>query len=235
MDSPAGSGPTRQTPSPTTPLLFTLPAEIRFKIYGFCIPRRCAIKVANDSHRPWGVEPVVSTRDHFIADRFANTKPLWTSILHVCKQMSEESLDILYGDNLFEVHLNKGGETTLKKAFSQANLQRIRYLIAISPGRWYSGELNPPDVPFWPKIIPNLVLFEWITQLDSKARRSMWDYVPQEHFEHWLNWTNSYLECFGELVAPGTKFRMGVGDEMGTYRKVGQLCFRRGPFFDNSI
>ncbi|KAJ5467578.1 hypothetical protein N7475_005330 [Penicillium sp. IBT 31633x] len=215
-----------------TPRLFTLPAEIRCHIYGFCIPQKCVIEVTNAKYRPWGVQPVVSTRDSLLVkDKFLNTKPLWTNILHVCKQMSEECLGILYGANLFEVYLNRGGESMLKKTFSHRNLQRIRFLVAVFPGRWFSGELNPPDVAFWATIIPNLKLFEWVTQPDTKSKRHLYDIVPQKQFEIWLEWTDSYMDCFGELMASGMQFKLKFDNEKGKYRKIGNLVFWRGPFF----
>ncbi|KAJ5513652.1 hypothetical protein N7463_003204 [Penicillium fimorum] len=222
----------RLTSTSTTSLLFTLPAELRLDIFGFCIPRKCAIKVTSAMYRPYGVEPLVSTRDPSpTSDRFANTRPHWTNILHVSKQMSDECLSILYGDNLFEVYLNKGGEAMLKKTFSKENLQRIRFILAISPGPCFTGELNPPDIPFWAMIIPDLKLFEWVTQPDKSAEQNMSDTMIKQGLKGWMEWTDSYSDCFGEFLVAGLEFKMRFDKGDDEYRKIGRLFFRRGPFF----
>lgn len=232
METPQDHQSERLTSTLTTPLLFTLPTEIRLKIFGFCVPRKCAIKVTSAMYRPYGVEPVVSTRDpSFDHDKFSNTSPLWTNILHVSKQMSDECLDILYGENLFEVYLKRGAEATLKKTFSKENLQRIRFILAIAPGPCFSGELNPPDIPFWAMTIPNLKLFEWVTQPDKRAEQQMSDLVMQQGLEGWMEWTDAYLDCFGEFLVDGVEFKMRLDKGDGEYRQIGRLAFRRGPFF----
>ncbi|KAJ5452688.1 hypothetical protein N7445_000871 [Penicillium cf. griseofulvum] len=219
----------RLTPASTTPLLFMLPPEIRLEIFGLCVPRKCAIKVTSAMYRPYGVEPLVSTRDPH--NRFSNTRPHWTNILHVSKRMSDECLDILYGDNLFEVYLNRGGEATLKKTFSKENLQRIRFILAISPGPCFTGELNLPDNSFWAMMIPKLKLFEWVAEPDTTAERDTSDLMIKEGLEGWMEWTDSYSDCFAEFLVAGVEFKMVSDNGEGEYRKIGRLRFRRGPFF----
>ncbi|KAJ5991477.1 hypothetical protein N7522_011684 [Penicillium canescens] len=81
--------------SPISPL-FTLPLELRPMIWHQLIPRGLSIEVSR-RFRPFGVEPIVSTYDWDAEDLFGNQIPRWTGILTICKQMSEECLDILYG------------------------------------------------------------------------------------------------------------------------------------------
>ncbi|CAG8892202.1 unnamed protein product [Penicillium egyptiacum] len=232
MESPQDHQSERPTPTPATPLLFTLPAEIRLKIFGFCVPRKCAIKVSSTRYRPYGVEPLVSTRDPSPEeDRFSNTRPLWTNVLHVSKRMSDECLNILYGENLFEVYLNRGAEATLKKTFSKQNIQRIRFMVAIDPGPCFSGELNPPDIPFWEMTVPNLKLFEWVTQPDKKAEEHTGDLAMRQRVEDWMEWTDAYLDCFSQFMVAGVEFKMRLDKGDGEYRQIGRLSFRRGPFF----
>ena len=54
------------------------------------------------------------------------------SIFLLSKQISEEALDILYGDNIFKLYLHGEGEVYLKKNFTEANRQRMRYLLLIA-------------------------------------------------------------------------------------------------------
>jgi hypothetical protein len=231
MESPRDHQSERPTPAPVTPLLFTLPAEIRLKIFGFCIPRKCAIKVSSAMYRPYGVEPLVSTRGPPEEDRFLNTRPRWTNVLHVSKQMSDECLNILYGENLFEVYLSKRAEATLKKTFSKRNIQRIRFMVVIDPGPCFRGELNQPDIPFWAMTVPNLKLFEWVTQPDKKAERYTSNLATRQRLEGWMEWTDAYLDCFSEFMVDGVEFKMSLDKGDGNYRRIGRLSFRRGPFF----
>ena len=232
METPRDPQSQRPTPASTTSLLFKLPAELRLEIFGFCVPRKYAIRVTSAMYRPYGVEPVVSTRDTSVEnDKFLNTGPRWSSILHVSRQMSDECLDILYGDNLFEVYLNGRCEATLKQVFSRENIQRIRFMLAIAPGPCFSGELNPPDVPFWAMMIPNLKLFEWVTQPDKRAEQHTSDLAMMQGLGGWMEWTDAYLDCFSEFMTDGMEFKMRLDKEEGGYRQIGRLSFRRGPFF----
>ncbi|KAJ9490484.1 hypothetical protein VN97_g2772 [Penicillium thymicola] len=231
MESPQEHQSEQPTPTPTPPPLYTIPTEIRLKILAYCVPRKRAIKVSNKMFRPYGVEPVVSTRDPSLEDRFSNATPLWTNILLVSKQMSDECLNILYGENLFELYLDRGAEATLMKTFTKENLQRIRLILAIAPSPYYSGELNPPDIPFWVMMIPNLKVFGWVTQSDKRAEQHTSISTMEQRFEGWMEWTDAYLDCLGEFLVPGVEFKMGFDNEDGEYRKIGRLTFRRGPFF----
>ncbi|CAI7631113.1 unnamed protein product [Penicillium palitans] len=221
-----------EQPTPTpTPRLYTIPPEIRLKILAFCVPRKCAIKVTNKMFRPYGVEPVVSTRDSSLEDRFSNTTPLWTNVLHVSKRMSDECLNMLYGENLFELYLDRGAEATLKKTFTKENLHRIRFILAIAPSPYYSGELNPPDIPFWAMMIPNLKVFGWATQADKKAEQNIGISTMEQGLEGWMEWTDAYLDCLAEFLVSGVEFKMRLENGDGEYRNIGRLTFRRGPFF----
>ncbi|KGO75629.1 hypothetical protein PITC_055070 [Penicillium italicum] len=232
MESPQDHQSEQPTPNPTTSLLYTIPTELRLKIFALCVPRKCAIKVTSTMYRPYGVEPVVSTRDRSLRDRFSNTSPLWTNVLHVSKQMSDECLNILYGENLFEVYLDKGAEATLKKTFTKENIQRIRSILAIAPGPIFSGELSPPDIPFWATTIPNLKLFGWLTQPDKRAETLTSNSTMVQRLECWKEWMEAYLDCFGEFLVPGVDFKMRIETEDDRYRRVGRVSFRRGPFFN---
>ncbi|CDM34409.1 hypothetical protein DTO013E5_4922 [Penicillium roqueforti] len=232
METPPDHQSEQPTPASTLSLLFTLPLELRLEIFGFCVPRKCAIRVTSAMYRPYGVEPVVSTRDTSIEDdKFLNTSPHWTGILHVSKQMSAECLDILYGDNLFEVYLHGKCEDTIKRVFSHENIQRIQFILAVAPGPSFSGELNPPDVPFWAMMIPNLKLFEWVTQPDKEVEQQTSDLVMMQGLGDWMEWTDAYLNCFSEFLADGMEFRMKLDKGEDEYRQIGRLYFKRGPFF----
>jgi hypothetical protein len=52
-----------------------------------------------------------------------------SAIFVVSKQISEEALDVLYGDNFFQLgRYFLHAERDLKKTFTLANIRRVRYL-----------------------------------------------------------------------------------------------------------
>jgi len=68
---------------------------------------------------------------HLEAWRVGSDDDCWNyknSIFLISKQISGEALDILYGENVFKLHLNREGESYLQKNFTEANRQRMRHL-----------------------------------------------------------------------------------------------------------
>ncbi|KAJ5129782.1 uncharacterized protein N7515_005821 [Penicillium bovifimosum] len=222
---------TYSSPSRPNSPFFNLPAELRLQIYSHLVPQKCAIKVINTKYRPWGIEPVVSTRDPaFSEDKFANTRPHWINILQVCKQMTEECLDILYGENLFEIHLTSGGEVALRETFSKRNLQRIRNVVAISPSPQSSERLNQPDLDLWDTLGPNLTMFKWVFRPDWEGKLFYDKPIPSEKLERWFEWMGCYMECFSEVMPTGANVELRFDDGKGD-PSVGGVLFKRGPFF----
>ena len=100
-------------PPATTPTGFLdIPLELRRQIYQYCLVRPSPLTVNylwNDIN-PGGDIP----RRH-------RKSPLLVS-----QQISEEALEVLYGDNIFRVDLNPGGGTCLQKNFTIANRKRSK-------------------------------------------------------------------------------------------------------------
>lgn len=102
-----------QSLHPTQPTgLLDVPLEIRLEIYRYFLIQREPIKL------------------HFLGSH-TNHWPLnakrYTVVLLVSRQLSEEVLDVLYGENVFEVTLDWGSQRNLSQ-FAPANRQRIRRL-----------------------------------------------------------------------------------------------------------
>lgn len=78
------------------------------------------------------------------------------SIVLVCKQASEDALNILYGENLFKVHTGQRG-TTLED-FSAVNQLRVRKLqlvlaLGVCQTLYYFGAFQRPELlPIWSNI-----------------------------------------------------------------------------------
>lgn len=51
------------------------------------------------------------------------------SLLLVSQQISEEALEVLYGNNIFRVDLNPGGGTCLQKNFTSVNRKRSKPIL----------------------------------------------------------------------------------------------------------
>ena len=57
------------------------------------------------------------------------------SLFIVSKQISEEALDYVYGENIFLLQIHHGDERKFKNTFSEQNLERMKYLLVIAlPG-----------------------------------------------------------------------------------------------------
>ena len=57
------------------------------------------------------------------------------SIFLVCKRISNEALDILYGENAFKLYLHIDGGLCLKRNFTEANRRRMRLLLLTAEHR----------------------------------------------------------------------------------------------------
>lgn len=111
--------PPLTTDEPQNPMrkgFLDLPYELRREVYCYYIPRRRQIDVKWVS---------ISSVDYFqIMHKFldADFNPI---ILRLSKQISEECLNILYGENTFRVSLKNGGERHLRDNFTEENRYRV--------------------------------------------------------------------------------------------------------------
>lgn len=98
---------------------FDFPSEIRRAVYYFLLPRRTYIRntrpLSASHHAPLGV-------DHNDSSRFRTH----LNVLCLSRQISEESLDILYGENICVFNFNGNGETALQEDITQRNRRRIQ-------------------------------------------------------------------------------------------------------------
>ncbi|OGE50078.1 hypothetical protein PENARI_c018G10464 [Penicillium arizonense] len=223
----------QMSPHSPIPPLFTLPLELRHMIWRQLIPRGLSIEVSR-RFRPFGVEPLVSTYDWDAEDLFGNQIPRWTGILTICKQMSEECLDILYGENLFEIWVADDAEISMKRFFGKANLRRLRYVVAIShTASGFDKGTPKPDRHFWETILPGLTDFSWRMEAPSSALDD--EYLPDEKIQGmWREWTDTLLTCFSMGLRGRTDVDLGYEVGYPTERVVRikrhSIEFRRGPF-----
>ena len=169
------------------------------------------------------------------------------NLLLVSKRISEEALDILYGENIFNLYLNGSGEYFLRKNFSERNRRRMRWILVIAQPRGVSFEPGrKPDDAMWFLILPNIKAFRLVAQQPLQAR----GYSNAPTLEHemvkWVKWIEPFLDCFGRHLPSTAVVEFDNDERIETselvkvrlpngYRKVqchlaGDFALKRGRF-----
>jgi len=116
------------------------------------------------------------------------------SIFLLSKQISEEALDILYGENIFKLHLYGEGEYYLKKNFTEVNRQRMRYLLLTAQPMGVSYEPSRmPDNALWSSILPTLKGLRILAEQPIEA--SSYHGAPslEQEIDRWVKWIKPFL------------------------------------------
>lgn len=210
-----------------------LPFDIRRIIYSFLIPRKQVIRITR-SMLACGIESSDNDSDFF------NSHHSRLNVLHLSREISEEALDILYGENLFQVFLNGDGEGDLEHNFTERNRHRIRNLLVLMTDR---GVSSTPNIPLWASLLPNLKVFQIIAEQPMEARAYWNAPTLEQDLNDWVKWAMTYFHCFRQYL--GTATRVELDDDNRkearsladgylplTYQKIrhprGDLVFRRG-------
>lgn len=179
-----------------------LPFELRLQIYHCCIPRKFLFA----QYQYMGKD----VQFHRQPDSTGHQEG-YRNILCVSKQISDESLNILYGDNIFTIQLTHQGERFLRSKFTEKNRRRIRFLqVYIELGSAvfsYMFDLdNRPDAGLWKSMLPHLNTFT-IIAVHQVIKRP---FLPD--LKKWQRWLKPYLRLFGRLLAD-TEVNIEVSDE----------------------
>lgn len=201
-----------------------LPVELRLQIYRIYVPRNYVI--FNNARAFTEEFDFVFYEDRALRMlRIFPQIPFTTDFLVVCKQVTEESLDVLYGENRFEMDLARGAQGVLREAFTERNIQRIKdlhviaYLSVPPPDR---RVLPQPDYGFWAMVIPHLTSFvlhanEFGTCAGPRMARREPDTVLIQYLSNlWKELIEPYFELFGRLlggVDRNIKTDISVGSE----------------------
>lgn len=201
MDSPQ-SPPESPSPSPKpTPSssgvdnlqISDLPPEVRQKIYAPFLPQKRVVQV--------------DTSAHLCEDDSAETRPLGKmnpDLLVLCKTVMADCLEMLYGNNIFEVWLHENGETTLEASFSAANRRRIRHLVLVARSGGVSSIWSEPRIPLWSSLLPRLKVLQLsISSFVYDTDRAK--YCPPAEARAWRLWIEPYLALCSEYLVPGTE------------------------------
>ena len=208
--------------------LIDAPLEVRLRIYGFCLPRGRVIYANCPSFSV--VLPPSGEKNTFIFEAgdddpdfgvdLAKVDKSSNGIFSVSKQVSEEALDILYGQNLFQLYLHAEGELLLRKNFSERNRQRMRHmLVVLQPLGFLIQPSWKPDHRLWSSILRNLVSFRLVAQ-EPFADIEYHDVLRHEQeMDMWLVWINPLLACFSQHLQIGTRVQVDFDEK----EKAGEL------------
>jgi hypothetical protein len=169
------------------------------------------------------------------------------SIFLLSKRISEEALDVLYGDNVFKLHLHGVGEHYLKKNFTDRNRQRMRYLLLIA--RPMGVSYTPGKVvddALWRSILPHLKGLRIVAEQPVEAGGYYNAPTLEQDMDCWVSWFRPFLQCFGRHLSIRTNVQIDDNGRAETgalikeclphgYREIrcrhaGDLIFKRGQF-----
>jgi hypothetical protein len=193
-------------------------------------------------------EDTLDLEDHILdlVGDYWNHNKNRNSIFRLSKQISEETLDILYGENIFKLYLHGEGEVYLKKYFTEANRRRMRYfLLAAVPSVSYDpGRM--PDNALWSSILPTLKELRIVTEQPIAASLYYGAPTLEQETDCWVKWFGPFLQCFGQYLSRETivqvdfdgraetrdlvKEYMPRGYQEIQCHHVGDLIFKRGRF-----
>lgn len=246
---------------PTPVGLLDIPFEIRLQIYHYCITRKRIVNVhlPGLDHEDDTLEsescnlnleddtPKETHAEEDVWPDFWNIMENKNSLFRVSKQISEEALNVLYGENIFQLRLDGAGEYCLRKNFSKENRQRMRCLLVVAQPMGVSFNDAVPDDALWSSILPHLKAFRLVAQQPLES--AGYDNAPtlEQEVDGWVKWIRPFLECFGRhLPSGGTVVDVDDDDRKETSelvkeclpngcrkvrcRLVGDLLFKRWRF-----
>ncbi|CAG8971572.1 hypothetical protein HYALB_00009221 [Hymenoscyphus albidus] len=112
-----------------------LPYEIRLQIYYYCTPRQAIMQlhVHLDHARYWLHCPIHSNNLFRHSRNWSKHKTFSCGLFRVSRKVSEEALDIFYGENILLILLGMSSSTYLQRGkISEQNLRRIKNVFIIA-------------------------------------------------------------------------------------------------------
>jgi hypothetical protein len=251
----------RKPLSSHTPLpgFLRLPFELRLQVYYYLIPTQQVIDVRFPGFRREGffasiAHPLSETRRSFDVDRISQDRLNYfmfgykhcNTIFLLSKQISDETLDVLYGENTFKICLSDCGEAYLVKHFAESNRGRMRFLLVTAHPFGSSYTLGPPDNAIWPSIFPALKSLRIVAQQPTLGQGDPAPGVlapgvsPVQLMNEWIEWFTPFLRCCRldvvvEVDVNGRADTLRLfAQYLQSYREVrseeGDFVFKRGPF-----
>lgn len=169
-------------------------------------------------------------------------------LLLCCHQITEEVMDMLYGENTFQVNIQDNDELTLANLLSSKTREKICNMVLILRPRGVSYRPNfrmDPDI--WDGILGNLQILGVIAEqpeLDSEEQQ-LEATEPEDAFEEWTTWITPILEYLRQALNREARIVVDANDEQRTVEiikeaipgrchfqclPIADFIFRRGKF-----
>ncbi|KAB5515185.1 hypothetical protein GE09DRAFT_581191 [Coniochaeta sp. 2T2.1] len=170
-------------------------------------------------------------------DKYVNAselKPIFLqtiqSLLITCRQVREEVLDVLYGENVFRVPLGlHTAEHALRNGFLRSKAFRIKHIMLVYEQYLDDGpELNL-DRPMWNKILPNLVSLRLVLCQPIEAAFTHRDHCRRSIAEKKKAWAEELpcaLRYLGKKLEPTADFLVDC-DKWKLTSKIVDTSLRR--------
>ena len=170
-----------------------------------------------------------------------------TGILEVSNAISNEALDVLYGQNVFVVDVHGRGYRAFLK-FGVANLRRVRYLHIVARPMGISYGYGKPmmfDPQLWFPLLEGLLQLCIVAQQPLAARGDDGAPTLEEDLCEWTTWLDPMLKYFSTKLSKTTVVSIDDDGRAETtammdkyfdsgYQKVrtetGDVCFERGQY-----
>ena len=208
-----------------------LPLEIRLQIYRYCLVRSNPVHVHYIYIDPY----------RFCDMGIHDEKK---SLLLVSKEVGTEALEILYGDNVFQVCLHGGAGGYLRKNFTEANRRKIRIMqVLMQPHGIDYGRML--DSTIFPPVLANLKKLSIVAQQPLQAGGYYNAPTFEQDMEEWIGWLRATLQFITCHLPDRCIVQVDDDDKMETsavmgecfpsgYRRVqtlaGDLCFERNDY-----
>lgn len=148
-------------------------------------------------------------------------------ILSVSRQISEEALNVLYGRNLFIIHVHVGAHRNLLK-FGTANIRRIRHLrLVAQPMGFCFAEPLKFDPQLWTPLLTDLSQLCLVVQQPIQAHGYYNAPSLEEDMREWVAWLEPVLRYLAQNITETTSVEIDDNNLVETTNIV-QKCFRSG-------
>ena len=151
-----------------------LPLELRLQIYRYCLVRNDTIDVDEFSY-------------YYDSAEVRDDKK---SLLLVSKKIGSEALDVLYGDNVFQIALHGRAGYYLQHHFTEANRQKFRMIQVLLRRPTGIGFGRDEDSTIFSPILANLKKFSIVPPHQMVHRYSKRD------TQEWNSWLGGILQYF---------------------------------------
>ncbi|OCL13537.1 hypothetical protein AOQ84DRAFT_104920 [Glonium stellatum] len=190
--------------------LLSVPLEIRREIYRYLLIQQ----------NPIAVDLVYMFKQFFDRHGTSPGRDSRINILLASRQVCEEALDVLYGENVFQIHLYDWDLNAISQ-FACDNRQRIRRLRLLGHDLdlfyWKPATI---ESPIWPPILANLTRLHIVMQ---EPVRLIWlpglfeePYSFEQEAGEWLAWLKPILEYVNQHLSSRAVVEVDHGNKEET-------------------